>query len=92
MAGVGHYVPERILTNADFEQMFDTTDEWIVSRTGMRERHIARDDEPTSDMAVAAATLALERAGMTAADIDCVIVATVTPDYIFPATASVVAA
>ncbi len=92
MAGVGHYVPQRVLTNADFERMLDTTDEWIVSRTGMRERHIARDDETTSDMGLAAARMALERAGLGAADIPCVIVATVTPDYIFPATASVLAA
>ena len=89
IAGVGHYAPERVLTNADFERMFDTTDEWIVSRTGMRERHIARDDEPTSDMALAAARSAIARAGITAADVDCIIVATVTPDYIFPATACI---
>jgi 3-oxoacyl-[acyl-carrier-protein] synthase-3 len=92
IAGVGHYVPERVLTNADLEKLVDTSDEWIVSRTGMRERHIARDDEPTSDMGLAAARLALERSGMTPQDIQCVIVATVTPDYLFPATASVIAA
>jgi 3-oxoacyl-[acyl-carrier-protein] synthase-3 len=92
MAGVGHYVPERVMTNADFEKILDTTDEWIVSRTGMHERHIARDDETTSDMGLAAAKMALERAGCKAADIGCVIVATVTPDYLFPATASVLAA
>ena len=92
MAGVGHYVPERVMTNADFEKILDTTDEWIVSRTGMHERHIARDDETTSDMGLAAAKMALERAGRVPADIGCVIVATVTPDYIFPATASVLAA
>jgi 3-oxoacyl-[acyl-carrier-protein] synthase-3 len=92
MAGVGHYVPERILTNADFEKMFDTTDEWIVSRTGMRERHIARDDETTSDMGLAAARMALERAGLPASEIGCVIVATVSPDFQFPATASILAA
>jgi 3-oxoacyl-[acyl-carrier-protein] synthase-3 len=92
MAGVGHYVPERVMTNADFEKILDTTDEWIVSRTGMHERHIARADESTSDMALAAATLAIERAGCTPASIGCVILATVTPDYLFPATASVLAA
>jgi 3-oxoacyl-[acyl-carrier-protein] synthase-3 len=92
MAGIGHYVPERILTNADFEQMFDTTDEWIVSRTGMRERHIARDDETTSDMGLAAARMALERAGCSASAIEGVIVATVSPDFQFPATASILAA
>jgi 3-oxoacyl-[acyl-carrier-protein] synthase-3 len=92
MAGVGHYVPERILTNADLEQMFDTSDEWIVSRTGMRERHIARDDETTSDMGLAAAQMALDRAGLSASAIECVIVATVSPDFPFPATASILAA
>src|ERR1700722_16074158 len=92
MAGVGHYVPERVMTNADFEKILDTTDEWIVSRTGMHERHIARDDESTSDMGLAAATMGLRRAGRHPADIGCVILATVTPDYIFPATASVLAA
>jgi 3-oxoacyl-[acyl-carrier-protein] synthase-3 len=92
MAGVGHYVPERVLTNADLERMLETTDEWIVSRTGMRERHIARDDETTSDMGLVAARLALERAGLAASDIPCVIVATVSPDFQFPATASVLAA
>lgn len=92
MAGVGHYVPERVMTNADFEKILETTDEWIVSRTGMHERHIARDDESTSDMGLAAAKIAIERAGCTPADIGCVIVATVTPDYLFPATASVLAA
>ena len=61
IAGVGNYAPERVLTNADFEKMFDTSDEWIVTRTGMRERHIARDDEPTSDMALAASRTSDER-------------------------------
>ena len=92
MAGVGHYVPERVMTNADFEQILDTTDEWIVSRTGMHERHIARADESTSDMALVAARMAIERAGCAPTAIGCVIVATVTPDYVFPATASVLAA
>ena len=89
IAGVGHYAPERVLTNADFEKMFDTSDEWIVTRTGMRERHIARDDEPTSDMALAASRTAIARAGITPAEVDCIIVATVTPDFIFPATACI---
>ncbi len=60
MAGVGHYVPERVMTNADFEKILDTTDEWIVSRTGMHERHIAREDETTSDMGLAAAKMAID--------------------------------
>ena len=59
IAGVGHHVPAKVLTNADLEQMFDTSDEWIVTRTGMKERHIAAADEPTSDIAVAAARNAL---------------------------------
>ncbi len=90
IAGVGHYVPERILTNADFEKMFETTDEWIVSRTGMKERHIARDDQPTSDLAYRAAVDALTRSGLAAADMDLIVVATVSPDYMFPATACIV--
>ena len=65
MAGVGHYVPERVMTNADFEKILDTTDEWIVSRTGMHERHIARDDETTSDMGLAAAKMANESPNQT---------------------------
>ncbi len=92
MAGVGHYVPDRKLTNADLERMFDTSDEWIVSRTGMRERRIAEPETPTSELAVRAARHALERARLEPADIDCFIVATVTPDYVFPATACRVAA
>jgi 3-oxoacyl-[acyl-carrier-protein] synthase III len=91
IAGIAHYVPERVLTNSDFERMLDTSDDWIVTRTGMRERHIARDDESTSDMALVAARGAIERAGLVPADIQCVILATVTPDYIFPATACILA-
>ncbi|GAC1579275.1 MAG: ketoacyl-ACP synthase III [Candidatus Elarobacter sp.] len=90
IAGVGHYVPERVLTNADFEQMFDTTDEWITTRTGMKERHVAALDEPTSDIALAAARNAIAAAELTPQDINCIIVATVTPDYAFPATACIV--
>jgi len=92
IAGVGHHVPAKVLTNADLEQMFDTSDEWIVTRTGMKERHIAAADEPTSDIAVAAARNALANAGLVATDLDCIIVATVTPDYAFPATACIVGA
>lgn len=91
IAGVGHYVPERILTNADFERTLETSDEWIQTRTGMRERRIAAPDQPTSDIACAAAEDALRRAHRTAKDVDCVIVATVTPDYTFPATACILA-
>jgi 3-oxoacyl-[acyl-carrier-protein] synthase III len=92
IAGVGHYVPTKVLTNADLEQMLDTTDEWITTRTGMKERHIAAPDEPTSDISLAAARAALANAGLEAKDLDCVIVATVTPDYAFPATACIVGA
>ena len=89
IAGVGHHVPERVITNADLERMLDTSDEWITSRTGMKERHAARADEPTSDIALAASRNALVQAGLDARDLNCIIVATVTPDYAVPATACV---
>src|SRR5688500_4534101 len=79
-AGVGAYVPERILTNADLEKMVDTTDEWITSRTGIQERRIAATDQCTSDMAATAAERALKAAGVTAEQVDLIIVATITPD------------
>ncbi len=91
IAAVGHYVPDRVLSNADFEQMFETSDEWIVSRTGMRERHIAASEQPTSELAFRAAQNLLERSGCDASAIDAVVVATCTPDYMFPATACIVA-
>ena len=91
IAGVGHYTPAQLLTNADLEAVLDTSDEWIVTRTGMKRRHVAAPEEATSDLAVHAARRAMEAAGVTAHDVDCFIVATVTPDYIFPATASIVA-
>jgi 3-oxoacyl-[acyl-carrier-protein] synthase-3 len=89
-AGTGSYLPERVLTNADLAASVDTTDEWIVERTGIRQRHIAADGELTSDLALAAARRALDAAGMTADDIDLIIVATATPDQTFPACATVV--
>lgn len=92
ITGVGHYVPDRVMRNADFEKLFETSDEWIVSRTGMRERRYAADGQAASDLATLAARHALERAGLHGRDIDCFIVATVTPDYQFPATACIVAA
>ena len=92
IAGVGHFVPTKVLTNADLERMLDTSDEWITTRTGMKERHIAALDEPTSDIAVGAARNALANAGLDAKDLSCIIVATVTPDYAFPATACIVGA
>jgi 3-oxoacyl-[acyl-carrier-protein] synthase-3 len=84
------YVPERIMTNADLERLVDTSDEWITSRTGIRQRRIAADDETSSSMATRAAECALQNAGISADEIDLVIVGTATPDYIFPATACLV--
>ena len=91
ITGVGAYVPERVLTNADLAQMVETSDEWIVERTGIRERHVAEQDEATSDVAVPAAREALERAEVAAEDVDLVIVATASPDMLFPASAAFVA-
>lgn len=85
--GTGSYVPERILTNAELEKMVETSDEWITTRTGIKERRIAREDEFTSHMATEAARRAIEQAGITIAEIDLILVATVTPDTAFPATA-----
>ncbi len=84
IVGTGSYLPAKVMTNADLEQMVDTTDEWIVSRTGIRERHIAADDERTSGLAEHAARQALDMAGLKPADIDLIIVATTTPDQVFP--------
>lgn len=88
--GLGSYVPERILTNADLEKMVDTTDEWIVSHTGMKERHIAAPEQATSDLAFEAATAALLDANVPADSIDLIIVATVTPDMSFPTVSSLI--
>lgn len=85
--GTGSYLPQRRLTNAELAEMVDTSDEWIVQRTGIRARHIAGEGELTSDLAVKAATRALEAAGLTAQDIDLIILATATPDNTFPASA-----
>ena len=90
VAAVGSYVPARVLSNADLEKLVDTTDEWIVTRTGIRERRIAGPDEFTSDMATKAALLAMERGGIKPEEIDLIIVATITPDMPFPATACLV--
>lgn len=87
IAGTGSYVPEKVLTNADLEKIVDTSDEWIFSRTGIRERHIAADDEFTSHMAAKAGARALEQAGLTGGELDLIIVATITPDTLTPATA-----
>jgi 3-oxoacyl-[acyl-carrier-protein] synthase-3 len=87
--GTGKYVPERVLTNADLEKMVDTNDEWIVTRTGIRERHIAAPEQATSDLAYEAALRALESAGMTGEQLELIIIATVTPDTSFPSTACI---
>lgn len=89
IVGTGSYLPKKILTNADLESMVDTTDEWIFTRTGIRERHIVAEDEQTSDLALHAARNAIEAAGIQATDIDLIIVATTTPDKIFPSTACI---
>jgi 3-oxoacyl-[acyl-carrier-protein] synthase III len=85
--GTGSYVPERVLSNAELEKTVDTSDEWITTRTGIKERRIAADGESTSDLASHAAQAALENAGITADEVDLIIVATVTPDMFFPSTA-----
>ncbi|OFX13334.1 MAG: 3-oxoacyl-ACP synthase [Armatimonadetes bacterium RBG_16_58_9] len=90
LISVGSAAPEKVLTNADLEKIVDTSDEWIREMTGISERRMAEDDENTSDYAVRAAKVALDRAGLMPKDIDLIIVATVTGDMIFPATASIV--
>jgi 3-oxoacyl-[acyl-carrier-protein] synthase-3 len=87
IAGTGSYLPEKVVTNADLEKRVETSDEWIASRTGIRERRIAADGETTGDLAFYAATHALEAAGVTAADLDLIVLGTTTPDIIFPSTA-----
>ena len=88
--GVGSYKPEKILTNSDLEKMVETSNEWIVSRTGIEERRIAEDSQATSDLAYEAAKKALENAKVSPEEIDLIIVATMTPDYFTPATAAIV--
>ncbi|MEH6807399.1 MAG: beta-ketoacyl-ACP synthase III [Hyphomonas oceanitis] len=90
--GTGGYLPEKVLTNEDLSTMLDTSDEWIRERTGIQKRHVAADGELTSDIATAAARQALDAAGMTAEDIDLIVLATTTPDQTFPATATAVQA
>ena len=87
IVGIGSYTPEKILTNADLEKMVDTSDEWIVTRTGIKERRIAADDQASSDLGIEAGRLALENAGLTVDDIDLILVATNTTDTPFPSTA-----
>ena len=88
--GLGYYVPEKIMTNFDFEKIIDTTDEWIRTRTGIEERRFASDEQATSDLCVEAAKKALEKANMTVDDLDLILVATCTPDYLVQATACLV--
>ena len=92
IVGTGSYLPAKILTNRDLEQTLDTSDEWIFTRTGIRQRHIAAADERCSDLALAASRRAIEAAGITAQDIGLIIVATSTPDMIFPSTACILQA
>ncbi|MDQ2818671.1 MAG: ketoacyl-ACP synthase III [Candidatus Eremiobacteraeota bacterium] len=92
IAGVGQFAPPGILTNEDFEKFVDTSDEWIVQRTGMKRRHIAGPAQATSDIALPAALAALDAAAKSPADVECIVVATATPDFPFPATACILAA
>src|SRR6185312_12020907 len=90
--GVGAYLPERVVTNAELARKVDTSDEWILERTGIRERRIAADGEKTSDLAIAAGERALKAAGISGDQLDLIVVATATPDNTFPATAAKVQA
>ncbi len=90
LAGTGSYLPEKILTNADLEKIVDTDDQWIRERTGIQERHIAAEGETTSQMGFIAAQRAMEAAGVTAADLDLIILGTTTPDFIFPSSACLI--
>ena len=89
VSSIATYVPPRVLTNADFEKMVDTSDEWILQRVGIRERHVVDPGVATSDLAKEASLKAIARAGLTPADIDFILVATTTPDTLFPSTACV---
>lgn len=90
IAGIGSYLPEKVVTNQDLEKIMDTSDEWIRERTGIKRRHIAGEGEYTSTISLAAARRALDDAGMEASDLDLIIVGTVTPDKVFPATACII--
>src|SRR5437667_10644946 len=90
VTGVGSYVPTKVLTNAELEKMVDTSDEWITTRTGIKERRIAAKDEFTSDLAARAAMRAIQKAGISPSQIDLIIVATITPDMPFPSTSCLV--
>ena len=88
--GIGHHVPEKVLDNAYFESIVETSNDWIIERTGIRERRQSRPDEAASDLATPAAQKALADAGLSAEEIDLIICATVTPDFLFPSTACVI--
>jgi 3-oxoacyl-[acyl-carrier-protein] synthase-3 len=90
IVGTGHYLPKNVVTNTDLEKFMDTTDEWIRQRTGILQRHVAGDDEAVSDMGAEAATRALDKAGIPPEEVDCVVCATMTPDYLCPSAASLV--
>ncbi|MEO6171317.1 MAG: beta-ketoacyl-ACP synthase III [Lysobacter sp.] len=90
IAGTGSYLPEKVLTNDDLSKLVDTSDEWIASRTGIRQRHIAAEGETTSDLSYQAALRALEAAGVEASELDLIVLGTTTPDIIFPSTACLV--
>jgi 3-oxoacyl-[acyl-carrier-protein] synthase-3 len=92
ISALGTYLPKKIITNSDLEKLVDTTDEWIVSRTGMKERHIADNEEYTSCMGLRAAEVALRRSGLKAEEIEMILVATLSPDYTFPSTACLIQA
>jgi len=89
VAGTGSYAPPKVVTNAELEKLVDTTDQWIQERTGIKERHIAAADQASSDLALEAARKALEMAGLAAADVEAIVVGTITPDYPFPSAAAV---
>ena len=90
IAGTGGYLPERVMPNKEFEALVSTSDEWIQERTGIKSRHIAAEDETTSDMALAAANRAIEAAEISTQDIDLIVIATTTGDKVFPSTACIV--
>ncbi|MBT8077926.1 MAG: ketoacyl-ACP synthase III [Gammaproteobacteria bacterium] len=90
IAGTGGYLPERVMTNEEFESLVETSDEWIRERTGIKRRHVAAEDETTSDMALAAARRAIDAAGVTTSDVDLIVLATTTPDKVFPSSACLV--
>src|SRR3954454_4687543 len=87
IAGTGSYLPPKVMKNEDFAQRLETSDEWIRERTGIRQRHIAEESQASSDLAFEASRRALEAAGVSAAELDMIVVATSTPDFVFPSTA-----